>query len=79
MNLCAVDGCSRSGWPKECPFDGHYHHHGRIHYGCGIDTSGLSYRDGWNFICDLHYRRIMLALRVAGLDPETRWSSEVAS
>lgn len=57
MNPCAVVGCAREGSPQICPYDGRYHHHGRIHYDCGYPVHSVKFRDdGWHFVCDEHYR-----------------------
>jgi hypothetical protein len=53
--ICAVTDCKDDGHAHICPYDGRFHHHGRIHYGCGYPESSLKFREGWNFVCDRHY------------------------
>lgn len=58
--LCAVEGCENQGQRQVCPFDGRYHHHGRIHYENDHPLlGGMRFRDlaqhGWLGICDPHY------------------------
>lgn len=62
---CAVVDCERVGRPQVCPYDGRYHHHGRIHYENGHPWHpSLVFRhsnlaDGWPYVCDVHYAEII--------------------
>lgn len=62
---CAVEGCGINGRPQVCPYDGRYHHHGRIHYEQGHRWHpDLRFREGdWHRICDDHYRAIIAGKR----------------
>lgn len=57
MARCAVVGCRSQGLPQICPYDGRYHHHGRIHYDCprAQPTALEFYQDEWDLLCDEHY------------------------
>lgn len=74
--LCAVVGCRTAGRPQVCPYDGRYHHHGRIHYECHTykhndPGTELRFRKGaWHLMCDEHYAQIM-----AELPPKSRCAS----
>lgn len=55
-NLCAVEGCDREAHPQICFYDGQYHHHGCIHYGCGYPKHSVTFREeGWHWVCNYHY------------------------
>ena len=60
---CAVEGCPNQGRPQVCPYDGRYHHHGRIHYENGHRLHPeMKFRPiddgGWRGMCDFHYQLI---------------------
>lgn len=63
---CAVVGCPERGRPQLCPYDGRYHHHGRIHYENGhpwhpaMRFYPIS-EEGWLFVCNQHYAEIEVA------------------
>ena len=54
---CAVIDCSREGKSQLCPYDGRFHHHGRIHYDCPrAQPTVLTFDESdWHLICDEHY------------------------
>ena len=53
---CAVVGCTERGRPQVCPYDGRYHHHGRIHYEGPKAPAGITFHaDHWDLMCDSHY------------------------
>lgn len=65
--LCSVVGCDNEGRPQVCPFDGRYHHHGRIHYENEHgypERFGFRFRDDgvWHRTCNAHLDAIRLAL-----------------
>lgn len=62
QRACAVEGCHEEGKPHACPYDGAMHHHGCIHYLSHQGTVGLTFRDGWGWLCDTHYQTIMADL-----------------
>jgi hypothetical protein len=60
---CAAADCPNLGRPQVCPYDGRYHHHGRIHYGDapnrGVGQEGIAWRsEGWHLMCDAHYTQV---------------------
>lgn len=70
---CSVVDCPNPGRPQACPFDGKYHHHGRVHYSndmatrAGIAAAGLGIRfvepgEGWRYTCDRHIADLEHAL-----------------
>lgn len=60
---CAVEGCEEEGQSQQCPFDGAYHHHGRIHYDREKTYGSLTFKvDGWHLICDNHYKQLIEAI-----------------
>jgi hypothetical protein len=63
-SLCAVEGCEHRGGPQRCIYDGSRHHHGCIHYDCTAaqnTTHGLTFRDGWGWLCPSHYAVLVSA------------------
>lgn len=58
---CCVVDCPNEGKRRICPYDGQYHHHGRIHYSCDHPAHSLAFRagEGWLLICDEHYRTVV--------------------
>ena len=62
QSVCAVVGCEAKGKPQICPYDGHYHHHGCIHYADAAAGHGLTFRtDGWCYVCDTHHAVLVSA------------------
>jgi hypothetical protein len=63
---CAVVDCPEEGRTQVCPYDGKYHHHGRIHYGNDHPKTKdlLTFREGagWELVCDTHKAVIEAAL-----------------
>ena len=55
MFRCAVIGCANRGRVQICPYDGRYHHHGRIHYRDKPSTVEF-HKDAWDYVCDNHYK-----------------------
>jgi hypothetical protein len=56
LSKCAVVDCGNPGRPQVCPYDGRFHHHGRIHYDCGYPAHSLTFEQGeWLYVCNEHY------------------------
>lgn len=72
LHPCAVLTCPNEGKPQVCPYDGSFHHHGRIHYDChrakhfaGLRTSLEFQPTGWFLMCDAHYSQIREEIALA--------------
>lgn len=64
QRICAVEGCEREAYPQPCPMcavGGKWHHHGCIHYQT-LDTHGLTFREGWGYLCHPHYDIVLADL-----------------
>ena len=66
--LCAVEDCAERGRPQVCPYDGRYHHHGKIHYKNDHRIHpALRFKAGpWRGVCDSHMTKIKAAFVAAG-------------
>lgn len=51
--LCAVTDCTADGRPQVCPYDGRYHHHGRIHYENDHRMAPRTHVQEWRVAADL--------------------------
>ena len=69
LAICAVEGCDHVGEPQTCLYDGRDHHHGCIHYDCDAAKAtkhGLTFRDGWGYLCASHYAILKRAQQQRG-------------
>lgn len=51
---CAAEGCEEplQAFPRRCPGDGAYHHHGCVHT---VPGSAITYKGNqWGWLCDHH-------------------------